>query len=134
MKFFWIGLCLSLLTFNSFAQDSNFELSGTVTSQTGDALDGAYIKIGDQYFWTSEDGFYSAKLAEGTYQIEVSIIGFTSLDTVIQLHENRKLDFVLEQSVNGLDEVMLEGHQHKKRVSRFYMSIMSIYRSNFRVL
>ena len=114
MKFFWIGLCLSLLTFNSFAQDSNFELSGTVTSQTGDALDGAYIKIGDQYFWTSEEGFYSAKLAEGTYQIEVSIIGFTSLDTVIQLHENRKLDFALEQSVNGLDEVMLEGHQHKK--------------------
>ena len=114
MKFFWIGLCLSLLTFNSFAQDSNFELSGTVTSQTGDALDGAYIKIGDQYFWTSEEGFYSAKLAEGTYQIEVSIIGFTSLDTVIQLHENRKLDFALEQSVNGLDEVMLEGHQHRK--------------------
>ncbi|MFC6859471.1 TonB-dependent receptor [Zunongwangia atlantica] len=114
MKFFWIGLYLSLLTFNSFAQDFNFELSGTVTSQTGDALDGAYIKVGDQYFWTSEDGFYSAKLAEGTYQIEVSIIGFTSLDTVIQLHENRKLDFALEQSVNGLDEVMLEGHQHKK--------------------
>ena len=114
MKFFWIGLCLSLLSFNFYAQDSNFELSGTVTSQTGNALDGAYIKIGDQYFWTSEEGVYSAKLAEGTYQIEVSIIGFTSLDTVIQLHENRKVDFALEQSVNGLDEVMLEGHQHKK--------------------
>ncbi|SFC91226.1 iron complex outermembrane recepter protein [Zunongwangia mangrovi] len=114
MKFFWIGLCLSLLTLNSFAQDSNFELSGTVTSQTGDALDGAYIKIGDQYFWTSEEGFYSAKLAEGTYQIEVSIIGFTSLDTVIQLQQDKRLDFVLVQSVNGLDEVMLEGHQHKK--------------------
>ena len=114
MKFFWIGLCLSLLSHNSFAQNSNFELSGTVKSQAGKALDGAYVKIDEQYFWTSEEGRYSAKLAEGTYNIQISIIGFISVDTIIQLQENKRLDFTLKQAVNGLDEVMLEGHQHKK--------------------
>ena len=114
MRVFWIVVCLSLFNLNAFAQNSTFELSGHVKSPKGSALDGAYVKIGEQYFWTSEEGSYSAKLPEGNYKVHVSIIGFTPVDTVVQLHKNRTLDFVLKQSINGLDEVMLEGHQHKK--------------------
>ncbi|WBL24747.1 TonB-dependent receptor [Zunongwangia sp. HGR-M22] len=115
MKIFWIGLFLSLFFYNSYSQDYNtYTLSGKVLSETGDALDGAYIKINDQFYWTSADGDYSAKLTEGDYQLHVSIIGYQSVDSLVHLTGNSVLNFELKRAVNGLDEVLLEGHQHKK--------------------
>ncbi|MCH4823875.1 TonB-dependent receptor [Gramella lutea] len=115
MKLFWIGLILSLFSYNTYSQNTNaHRLSGSVKSQTGDALEGAYVKINGKYFWTSTDGNYKADLNSGTYELHVSMIGFKDVDTIIQLNQDLRLDFTLSTSVTGLEEVLLQGHQHRK--------------------
>jgi len=115
MKLFWIGLILSLFTFNLFAQNTNdYRLSGTVKNRTGHALDGAYVKINGKYFWTSKEGEYNTKLKSGNYEVHVSMVGYRDFDTIIDLDENLILSFSLAEFVTGLDEVLLEGHVHKK--------------------
>ncbi|MCP9198844.1 TonB-dependent receptor [Gramella sp. GC03-9] len=115
MKFFWIGLFLSLFGYQSFSQNTDKNtLSGTVESETGDALEGAYVKINGKFFWTSSNGKYTAQLIDGLHEVHVTMIGYESVDTVVKLDQDLQLDFKLSPSVTGLEEVLLEGHEHKK--------------------
>ena len=115
MKFFWIGLVLSLISYNTYAQNTNnYRVSGKVKDRAGDALEGAYVKINGKYFWTSNEGTYDTNLKGGNYEVHVSMIGFRDVDTIIDLDKDLVLDFTLTESVTGLEEVLLEGHMHKK--------------------
>ncbi|MFV8281220.1 TonB-dependent receptor [Christiangramia marina] len=115
MKFFWIGLVLSLISYNTYAQNTNsYKVSGKVKDRAGDALEGAYVKINGKYFWTSKQGTYDTNLKGGNYEVHVSMIGFRDVDTIIELYKDLVLDFTLTESITGLEEVLLEGHMHKK--------------------
>ncbi len=67
-----------------------------------------------KHFWTSNEGTYDTNLKGGNYEVHVSMIGFRDVDTIIDLDRDRVLDFTLTESVTGLEEVLLEGHMHKK--------------------
>ncbi|MDT0677170.1 TonB-dependent receptor [Autumnicola musiva] len=125
MKIFWISTVFSLLFFSSYSQ--NHQLSGTVTSEKGEPLEGAYIAINENYIWTSGAGRYSTTLETGDYNIKVTTLGYQEQDTVISIARDRQVNFVLKASVDDLGEVLVKGRQHqqstqqKLRVEREYL-------------
>ena len=51
---------------------------------------------------TNDYGFYSIKLPEGEYRIEISYLGYQSIVRTIQLDTDKKLDFQLQESSESL--------------------------------
>jgi hypothetical protein len=92
-----------LLTFFLFigylsnAQAQKFTISGFVRSESGESLIAAsvFVKGVNKGAVTNEYGFYSITLEQGTYQVQVSYLGFQPALVEMQLRKNIKYNFEL---------------------------------------
>ena len=120
------GLLL-LLTNLVFAQRHGYgsrgkhtsSISGTVVLQDGQPLAFASVALVGTAYGTStnENGAYRIEpLAEGAYQIRVSMIGFQTVDKKIQLQDNQQLElsFVLEPATSQISQVEVFGEREKQ--------------------
>ncbi len=99
----------SLLWVSTQAQ-TNYTLSGTVSnSQSNEKLIGVTIQVKDQRSGvvTNLYGFYSITLPQGTYEIQVSSIGFKSISQSITLDQDKTINFQLDESAEELDELVI---------------------------
>lgn len=88
------------------AQDSSqVTLSGTIKDiETGEAMIGATIMAKAGIGTTADlEGNFTLKLQKGTYNIEISMMGYRKYVEKIKLYGNKKIDVKLESVV--LDEV-----------------------------
>lgn len=102
-------LTLPLLwSFSSFAQ---FTISGSVLDTLNKPLAGATVKIVNSFRGSATDNngsFKFSNLKQQDYIIEVSFIGFeTQQKEISNLSENTILQFVLKESKNSLDELIV---------------------------
>ena len=113
---------------NSYAQNKN-TLSGTVRDQdSNETLIGANVIFLDQQLGasTNEYGFYSITVPSGTYQIQISYLGYTSKIESVELTSDRVLDFSLKESTESLDEIIIEQDVEKLNIRKPQMSVNAL--------
>lgn len=85
-------------------------LSGSILdASSGEPLIGATVIIPETKdgVVTNNYGYYSISLAEGTYTVEISYLGFEVLQQEITLQQNQRLDFRMTPETNTLEEVVV---------------------------
>jgi len=119
-----VFLIIILTTFTSFSQEK-FTLSGTITDfKNNETLIGVNIyipslKIGTT---TNEYGFYSLTAPAGEHQIEITYIGFQTIQKDINLNQNTKMNFGLNEGGEELQEVVIKDNKGKINIKSPEMS------------
>jgi iron complex outermembrane recepter protein len=84
-------------------------ISGTIIGANSQPLEGCHIHIGSKSSESTKNGSYSiSKVQKGNAKVYVTALGYTGIDTIIQVDSNKKLDFVLKQKTQQLNEVFVK--------------------------
>ncbi|MEZ5018447.1 MAG: TonB-dependent receptor [Flavipsychrobacter sp.] len=114
----------------SQAQKNNFTVSGTIKAQSsGETLIGAVVKIKDLKgagTVTNEYGFYSLTVPSGSYELEVSYIGYELNTIAITLDKNITQDVDMVEKGKQLNEVVVKSVREDANVSRTEMGVMKL--------
>lgn len=114
-----------LTIFTSFAQEK-FTLSGTIIdNKNNETLIGVNIfipalKAGTT---TNEYGFYSLSVPKGEYEIEISYIGYQTIQKHISLNQNTKSNFSIKEGGEELQEVVITENKGRINVKSPEMSV-----------
>lgn len=118
-------LIIIFTTLHSFSQDK-FTLSGTIKdSKNNETLIGVNIyipalKIGTT---TNEYGFYSITVPRGEHEIEISYVGYQTIQQTITLNQNTKNNFSISESGEELQEVVITDNKKKINIKSPEMSV-----------
>ena len=110
------------------AQDK-FTLSGTVADiNNNETLIGVNIIIPEQQTGTitNEYGFYSITLPAGTYEVQISYLGFKTISETLILSSNLTKNYKLEEETESLDEVVITENIEKLNIKKPQMSVNSL--------
>lgn len=117
---------LLFLVFQISIAQEKFTISGTISEEkSNETIIGVNIlipalKTGTT---TNEYGFYSITLPAGTYEIQVTGIGFQSVSETIQLNGDLKKDFFLTEKVEELSEVVIQKDLERISIKKPEMSV-----------
>ena len=116
---------LFLITFSTFSQNKN-TLSGTIYDNiNNETLIGVSIFFPDLNVGTStnEYGFYSITIPKGSYKIQISYLGYSTITETIVLSENTTKNFNLLEESESLSEIIIESNIEKLNVRTPQMSV-----------
>ncbi len=103
---------LSLFAFLAI-QAQNSTISGVVLDKAGTVIIGANVTAGSSNTGTITDldGSYSLKVAPGTYNVNVSFVGYTTqtISTTVGDGETKVVNFTLEEDAIALGDVVVVG-------------------------
>lgn len=114
-----------LFSFILFSQQK-YTLSGTVSeASSNETMIGVTIAIPElgTGVTTNEYGFYSITLPEGEYNIQISYLGFQAQTQTISLTENSKLNFLMVEEAQQLEEVVVTDSSDKLDIRKPQMSV-----------
>lgn len=117
-----------LFSLYSFSQQK-YTLSGTVSEMSSnETLIGVTVAIPELKTGvvSNEYGFFSITLPEGTYEIQISAIGFKEVVQSINLTENIKINFQLDEEAEELEEVILVEDIEKLNIRKPQMSVSTL--------
>jgi iron complex outermembrane receptor protein len=101
---------IALSFFVSTLLFSQNTITGTITNADKTSLIGSHVHIGSKTVSSDSNGdFLIRNLPSGKTKIYISFIGYQSIDTVIVLIKDVKLNFEMKQSQNLLQEVVVKG-------------------------
>jgi hypothetical protein len=123
-----ISLLLFFLLISTFyvSSQQRFTLSGTVVeASSNETMIGVTIAIPELKtgVTTNEYGFYSITLPEGEYQIQVGYLGFQDQIQKISLSENSKVNFLMVEEAEQLEEVIVTDTSKKLEIRKPQMSV-----------
>ena len=115
-------VCLTLIGGQLYGQS----VSGFVKdSATGEALVGAIIKTSDGKKGAATDvkGYFKIDLKEGTYTIQISYLGYVTLQKTVNIGQsNVNLSFTLKSNTVTTKEAVITGQRTSKNVTSTEMS------------
>ncbi|WP_109298774.1 TonB-dependent receptor [Aquimarina sp. AU474] len=116
-----------LCTLGIFSQEKQ-TISGYVKdNNSGEKLLGVNIIIDNSIGTTTNDyGFYSINLEKGVHQIEISYLGYTTIQKEIVINGNQKIDFDLSEELAELDEIVISSNKARKKIESTEMSVISL--------
>jgi hypothetical protein len=117
-----------LLPIFTFSQE-RFTLSGIITdASSNETLIGANIIIPSLQTGTisNEYGFYSITLDKGSYDFQISYLGYTSIVQTIDLNQNQAINFKLSTESQSLDEIVITEDVEKLNIRKPQMSLNSL--------
>lgn len=125
MKFlYWtyiILICIFVSIRPVFADDSNkkyVKVSGNITDAgTNEPISFATLYIHESYSGTASDiqGYYTLICESGrSYRLSVSCLGYQTVDTVLFLQEDIKIDLTLKPRSLALEEVVISAEENRK--------------------
>ncbi|MDX1940075.1 MAG: TonB-dependent receptor [Saprospiraceae bacterium] len=121
-----LSIMLSL-RFSSFSQP--YIISGTVTdSSNGETLIGATVAVAALNIGTltNEYGFYSIGLSiQDSILLEFSYVGFQTVQRIIYLTDNLKLNVALDRGIE-LEEVVIKASSFQEKMQSTEMSVEEI--------
>jgi len=123
-RFFLLSLCLLFFNIQLFGQE--YTLNGTITdASSNETLIGVNIIFPEVNTGviTNEYGYYSIKLPQGSYQIQITYLGYQSIVQTIDLDGNKKLNFQLEEASESLEEVLITGDIKGLNIRKPEMSV-----------
>ncbi|MGA9588301.1 MAG: carboxypeptidase-like regulatory domain-containing protein, partial [Salegentibacter sp.] len=104
----------------------NFTLNGTITdASSNETLIGVNVIIPQlsKGVVTNEYGFYSIKLPEGKFEVEISYLGYQSITKEIEITSDSHLNFRLSETSELLDEVVIDQNVEKLNIKSPQMSL-----------
>ncbi len=127
-------LLVFLCTISSFSQDANyselakqkFTLSGTIIdANSNETLIGVNISIPKLKtgVTTNEYGFYSITVPKGNYTIQITSLGYQTIEESINLDQNIKNNFKLLNNETVLNEVVIIDTKTKTNIRKPEMSV-----------
>ena len=105
MHYSWKLFFLSFLLFWFFQQgfsQGKVAVNGTIKdAKTGETLIGAIVKLNGVNQLTTVSnayGFYSLSLAAGEYNMTINYIGYLTVERVLTINVDARMDFTLVQN------------------------------------
>ena len=92
-------------------------IKGKVTSQTGEPLPGVTVAVKGTQIGTvsQEDGSYQIILPDHITRLSFSMVGFVEQE--VEIHGSKRLDVILKDKVDDLDEVVVVGFGTQRKAS-----------------
>ncbi len=121
-------LLLSLLSFNSLAQEK-FTISGYIRAEeSGEELIGATVSVKSISAGVGANvyGFYSLTLPAGEYVISYSFIGYTEQNISITLDQNISKNMELKEAITKLEVVEISADRAEDNIKSIEMSVNKI--------
>ncbi|MGO4905281.1 TonB-dependent receptor [Flavobacterium sp. W20_MBD1_R3] len=118
-------LVVLLFSFSGFSQEK-FTLSGTIIdANSNETLIGVNVVIPalKTGVTTNEYGFYSITVPKGIYSIQISYLGFQTMEESINLNQNVKNNFNLFSNETALKEVIITDNKTKIDIKKPEMSV-----------
>ncbi|MFT6191684.1 MAG: hypothetical protein ACJAV8_001110 [Polaribacter sp.] len=114
-----------MLSLSAFSQEK-YTVSGTVyDNSSNETLIGVsvYFPELNAGTTTNEYGFYSLTIPEGTYKIQISYLGFSTIIETINLSEKLTKNFNLKEETESLGEIIIEADIEKINIRSPQMSV-----------
>src|SRR5512138_680670 len=119
--FFLIFLLLSLCSFSQ----NKYTISGYVKdAKTGEELIGAAVFIKELSatgVYTNAYGFYSITLPAGNYTVTAQYLGYTPQDVKVELKQNVKQEFSLNEQISEIKEVVITAERKDENIKKVEM-------------
>ena len=121
-----------LTTLTSFSQENlesvkqKFTISGTISdSNNNETLIGVNVSILELKtgVTTNEYGFYSITLPKGNYTLQITYLGFQTIDEKIELTQNAKKSLKLQSTEQQLREVVVTSNKKSTNIKTPEMSV-----------
>lgn len=128
-KFLLGNLFFIVSSITIISAQNKYTLSGIITdNKTTETLIGVNVIIPKLKNGTvsNEYGFYSITLDEGTYQLQISYLGFKMITQTLELNSDKTLNFKLEESAESLDEIVITEDVEKLNIRKPQMSVNSL--------
>lgn len=94
---------------NSFDQNANYTLGGTLSDESDEPLVGVNISVNGKLTGKSNlDGTYELNLKPGNYRVDFSYIGLENESRLVTLYSSGNLNISLFPNSRLLDEVVVE--------------------------
>jgi len=103
-----------------------YTLKGTITNaSSNETLIGVNVIIPEEQkgVVTNEYGFYSIKLQEGTYTLEISYLGFQTIRETITITEDTTFNTEMIEGSENLDEVVIKSNSEGFNIKSPEMSV-----------
>ncbi|OZV66407.1 TonB-dependent receptor [Winogradskyella aurantia] len=130
MKLSFAGLFIFTFLLNTIIEaQERFTLSGTITdNQSNETLIGVNIvaPAAQAGTVTNEYGFFSLTLPEGTYEIQISYLGFKTITETILLNQDISKNYKLIESAESLDEVVIKEDVERLNIKKPQMSVNAL--------
>ncbi len=126
MKKYSILIAVLACFVSALNAQSKYTLSGTISEQSSnEKLISVSILFPDANTGTTtnEYGFYSITLPEGTYNVVFSYIGYATVKREINLNKDTILNVSLEESIEELEEVVIEKDVERINIRKPQMSV-----------
>ncbi len=117
-----------LLPFLVIAQEK-YTLNGVISeASSNETLIGVTIVIPSLRtgVTTNEYGFFSLTLPKGTYEIQITYLGYQDVIETITFDKDQKINFQLIEKAEILDEVVLTENVEKLNISKPQMSVNNL--------
>ncbi len=125
-KICYFTALLLLIPNSTIIAQELFTLNGVVTDvSSNETLIGVNILVPEASTGvvTNDYGYYSIRLPEGEYKIEISYLGFQSQQRTVILDQNKKLDFQLSEASETLEEVVITSDIEGLNIRKPEMSV-----------
>ncbi|MBO6606837.1 TonB-dependent receptor [Psychroserpens sp.] len=129
MKLKYKALLLFVLSINFLLSQEKVTLSGTITDAgSNETLIGVNIIFPELQTGTNtnEYGFYSISLPKGTYKVQISYLGYTTITETLTFSENQVINYKLEESTESLDEIVIKQDVEKLNIKKPQMSVNAL--------
>ena len=116
--FITILTILNCISLQSITAQNTFTLSGRVTDAHDIPLPQVTIAIENTSIgtYTSDRGEYSLKVSPGKHTLVVSFLGYQTVKTTLDLRQDKRLDFKMEESPINLQSVEIYGKTQTQKV------------------
>lgn len=119
-KVLLITIVLCLFMVNAYSQEK-YTISGIISdAETGETMIGATISVKELAATgtiTNAYGYYSLSIPKGEYTVIFSYIGYKSIKKIINLNEDKRLDYKLSADSETLEEVVIIGKKKNENIT-----------------
>ena len=128
-----ICLLLGIMSFVNLSAQSKIYLTGEVKDAKGNPLPSATVALSQSAIsvYTDDKGMYSLELTTGKYTIVVSYLGYNALTTEINIKDNTRQDFVLQENTIALNTVEVYGKSKTQQLRESALAVNVIDVSSF---
>lgn len=127
-------LFILILSYTPIGLAQNIMMQGLIKNQSGEALLGVNMLAkplveGNKtaFAFTDYNGFYKIQLKKDIpYSLSITYVGYATITDSIQLGENTNREYVLQEAIGQLDEVVL-----KAKMAMLVKKDTTIYRPEF---